>query len=62
DLLTKLFQSDQSASGRIGAIGGILGYPLDRLYQEVALIAFYFHWSLDDILNLEHEERLRWDT
>ncbi|MFP4099975.1 DUF6760 family protein [Coleofasciculus sp.] len=33
---------------------------MDRLYQEVALIAFHFHWSLDDILNLEHEERLRW--
>ncbi|MEQ9237268.1 DUF6760 family protein [Coleofasciculus sp. E2-BRE-01] len=35
---------------------------MDRLYQEVALIAFHFHWSLDDILNLEHEERLRWVT
>ncbi|WP_265584496.1 MULTISPECIES: DUF6760 family protein [unclassified Coleofasciculus] len=33
---------------------------MEQLYQEVALIAFYFHWSLDDILNLEHAERQRW--
>jgi hypothetical protein len=33
---------------------------LDQLYQEVAFIAFHFHWSLEDILNLEHAERLRW--
>jgi hypothetical protein len=37
-------------------------YPLDKLYQEAAFIAFYFHWSLDDILILEHQERLRWVT
>jgi hypothetical protein len=38
----------------------MLGYPLEQLHQEVALIAFYFHWSLDDILKLEHAERRRW--
>jgi hypothetical protein len=40
--------------------GKVFGYPLEQLYQEVALIAFYFHWSLDDILSLEHSERSRW--
>ncbi|WP_414552460.1 DUF6760 family protein [Anabaena sp. CCY 0017] len=28
--------------------------------EEVACIAFHFHWSLEDILNLEHPERRRW--
>jgi hypothetical protein len=39
--------------------GKVFGYPLEQLYQEVALIAFYFHWSLGDILSLEHSERSR---
>ncbi|WP_313926622.1 DUF6760 family protein [Anabaena sp. FACHB-1237] len=33
---------------------------MSQLYQEVALIALYFHWSREDILNLEHTERLLW--
>ncbi|MFN5474242.1 MAG: DUF6760 family protein [Pseudanabaena sp.] len=37
-----------------------MGYPPERLYEEVAFIAFYFHWSREDILNLTHTERLRW--
>ncbi|MEW6231995.1 MAG: DUF6760 family protein [Chloroflexota bacterium] len=36
------------------------GYPLDRLYEEVAYIAYHFHWPLRDILELEHGERQRW--
>jgi hypothetical protein len=36
------------------------GYPLDRLHEEVAYIAYHFHWSRDEILNLEHRERQRW--
>ncbi|KAM3101433.1 DUF6760 family protein [Phormidesmis sp. 146-12] len=41
-------------------IGGIFGYPLEQLYEEVAFIALHFHWSRDEILNLEHAERRRW--
>ena len=40
--------------------GGITGYPLDQLYEEVAYIAYYFHWPLMGILELEHAERRRW--
>ena len=32
----------------------------DRLYEEVAYIAYHFHWPLDDILDLEHPQRVRW--
>jgi len=35
-------------------------YPLDRLYEEVAFIAYYFHWDYRDILEMEHRERQRW--
>jgi hypothetical protein len=32
------------------------------LYEEVAFIAFHFHWSLGEIMSLEHNERRRWVT
>lgn len=40
--------------------GGILGYPLKTLYEEVAFVAYHFHWPHETILNLEHAERRRW--
>ena len=40
--------------------GGVLGYPLAPLYEEVAFVAFHFHWPLEQILGLEHPERRRW--
>ncbi|NJO20284.1 MAG: hypothetical protein HC838_09900 [Spirulinaceae cyanobacterium RM2_2_10] len=42
------------------ALGGVAGYPVERLYREVALIAYHFHWSRAEILALDHAERLRW--
>lgn len=35
-------------------------YAVDRLHEEVAYVAYHFHWSLDDILDLEHADRLRY--
>jgi hypothetical protein len=37
-----------------------VGYPLDRLYEEVAFLAYYFHWDYQTVLNIEHRERQRW--
>lgn len=34
-------------------------YATERLYEEVAYVAYHFHWSLDDILDLEHPTRMR---
>jgi hypothetical protein len=31
----------------------------DRLYEEVAYVAYHFHWSREEILDLEHAERRR---
>jgi hypothetical protein len=35
-------------------------YAADRIYTEVAYVAYHFHWSMEDILDLEHGERLRY--
>ncbi|HWE57103.1 MAG TPA: DUF6760 family protein [Acidimicrobiales bacterium] len=32
-------------------------YAADQLYEEVAYVAYYFHWSEDSILDLEHSSR-----
>ena len=31
----------------------------DRLYEEVAYVAYHFHWPLDEIVDLEHPLRRR---
>ena len=35
-------------------------YATERLYAEIAYIAYYLHWSRDDLLDLEHRERRRY--
>ena len=40
--------------------GQIVGHPLAELYEEVAFVAYHFHWSLEDIMALDHAERRRW--
>jgi len=40
--------------------GGVACYPEDRLYEEVAYVAYHFHWSRDEVLSLHHRERHRW--
>jgi hypothetical protein len=37
-------------------------YATDRLFEEVAYVAYHFHWSLDEILDLEHPVRQRFVT
>ncbi|MEO5841404.1 MAG: DUF6760 family protein [Acidimicrobiales bacterium] len=34
-------------------------YAPDRLFEEVAYVAYYLHWPLDSILDLEHPIRRR---
>jgi len=34
-------------------------YAPDRLFEEVAYVAYYLHWPLDTILDLEHADRRR---
>ena len=35
-------------------------YATDQLHEEVAYIAFHFHWALDPLLDLEHADRRRY--
>lgn len=35
-------------------------YASQRIYEEVAYVAYHFHWPLDDILDLEHGQRRRY--
>jgi hypothetical protein len=34
-------------------------YATDRLYEEVAYVAYHFNWSMNEILDLEHATRRR---
>ena len=35
-------------------------YPLSQLTQEVAYIAYHFHWPKEEITEMSHLERHRW--
>ncbi len=35
-------------------------YAADRLYEEVAYVAYHFHWPLEEIMALDHRERRQW--
>lgn len=34
-------------------------YAADRVYEEVAYVAYHFHWALDELLDMEHPTRQR---
>ena len=36
------------------------GYPIDKINEEVAFIAYHFHWSHDEIVTMEHKDRRKW--
>ena len=38
----------------------MIGYPSERLFEEVAYIAYHFHWPHDQIMEMEHRDRQRW--
>jgi hypothetical protein len=38
----------------------MIGHPPDELFEEVAYIAYHFHWDRDSILDMTHLERRRW--
>jgi len=43
-----------------GRLGGVLGYPLKSLFEEVAFVSYHFHWPPESVLNMEHADRRRW--
>jgi hypothetical protein len=37
----------------------VLSYPAEAIWQETAYLAYHLHWSLDELLGLEHLDRVR---
>lgn len=35
-------------------------YPPEQMAQEVAYIAYHFHWPKEEITEMSHLERQRW--
>jgi len=50
---------DEIRGGGAG-IGGTIGYHSDRLFEEVAYVAYHFHWPYAQLMDLDHLERRRW--
>lgn len=46
--------------GEYSLPGGIVGYPLERLREEVAFIAVGLGWSYEEIMSMTHRERAEW--
>lgn len=38
----------------------MIGRPSGELLEEVAYIAYHFHWPYEEIAGLDHLERRRW--
>ena len=55
-----LFRSQQCSQEAAYRGGSLKAYPLRQLEEEMAFIAFHFHWSPHDLYGLEHPERRRW--
>lgn len=39
---------------------GISVYPAEKIYEEIAFIAYYAHWTRDELMEMSHLERIRW--
>ncbi|MFB9395235.1 DUF6760 family protein [Streptomyces echinatus] len=39
--------------------GGLGRYAEDELWQEITYLAYHLHWSLDELLGLQHGDRIR---
>jgi hypothetical protein len=37
----------------------MLRYPSEVLWQEIAYLAYHLHWPMDELLDLEHMDRVR---
>lgn len=39
--------------------GELLTYATEDLFEEIAYVAYHFHWPLGELLDLEHPVRRR---
>ncbi|MGE0526246.1 MAG: DUF6760 family protein [Bdellovibrionales bacterium] len=33
---------------------------MKKAHEEIAFIAYHFHWGMNGLLQMEHRDRLRW--
>lgn len=57
--MSSLQKGDRSTY-KFYASRSIKTYPADKIYEEAAFIAYYVHWSYDEIMSMSHLERVRW--
>ena len=38
----------------------VILYPADKIYEEIAFLAYYTHWQCGEIASFSHNERRRW--
>lgn len=56
--MPSLFKELQNGGTFVG--GRLRSYPLNVLYEEIAFLAYYFHWSHEEIMLLDHKDRIRY--
>ena len=54
-----LQSADRGTAGFFIGLGLVL-YPQEQLYQEMTFLSYYLHWSRDEVMALNHQERRRW--
>ncbi len=37
----------------------MMRYPTDAIWQELAYLAYHLHWDFEQLLDLEHMDRVR---
>lgn len=47
-------------SGKFYGSRRIRLYSKERLYEESAFLAYYTHWSNEEIMRLPHIDRIKW--
>ena len=40
--------------------GGIVSYPLENIFKEVAFLAYHLHWDREQLMGMTHKERHVW--
>ena len=40
--------------------GGIVSYPLENIFKEVAFLAYHLHWDREQLMSMSHRERHVW--
>ncbi|MFR9162796.1 MAG: DUF6760 family protein [Lachnospiraceae bacterium] len=57
--MSPLWERDRDP-GKFYRSRSIKTYPAEKIYEEAGFIAYYMHWSHQEIMSFSHLERIRW--